>query len=123
MQVFTSAVCEAVANGWATAGATFVVRDPGGTIVSSGWKDLLGERESELRAIDFAGPIPADNIAYRPHLPDKLIATLTDMLVSLIKSKRGRSMLEDVFHAHRFVPGDLELYESVRAVLNRDSDP
>ncbi len=111
------AVCEAVANGWASAGATFAVRDAGGNIVSSGWKDLLGERADELRALAFHGPIPADNIAYRPHLPAKLIDTLTEMMAGLIKSKRGRTMLEDVFHAHRFVPGDLDLYDSVRDAL------
>lgn len=111
------AVCEAVANGWAAVGATFASREPGGRVISSGWHDLLGDRADELRAIAFAGPIPADNIAHRPHLPDKLVESLTAMLTDLAKSKRGRTMLEDVFHAHRFVPGDIELYDAVRGVL------
>lgn len=112
------AVCEAVANGWASVGATFATREPGGKVIASGWHDLLGERVDEIRAISFAGPIPADNIAHRPHLSVKLIDSLREMMTELARSKRGRTMLEDVFNAHRFVPGDLELYDSVREALS-----
>lgn len=117
------AVCEAVANGWASAGATYAVRDPGGNVVSSGWLDLLGDRANEIRVLDFAGPIPADSIAHRPHLPATLVTSLTEMLVSLIQSKRGRRVLEDVFNAHRFVPGELDVYEPIRTLIRGGQAP
>jgi len=113
------AVCEAVANGWATAGATFAVRDDDGTVVSSGWGELMAERQDEIRVIDFDGPIPADNIAHRPHLPAKLIDSLTEMMVELADSKRGLEMLQEVFHAHRFVRGELDAYDGVREALKQ----
>ena len=42
------AVCEAVANGWAAAGATYAILDDNGGLETSGWHERLGPRASDI---------------------------------------------------------------------------
>jgi phosphonate transport system substrate-binding protein len=111
------AVCEAVANGWADAGATYAVRDESGAVRSAGWIEALGERAGELRPIRFIGPIPADNIAHRPHLPSELARQLTQALLDLRLDAGGRALLREVFGADEMVTADLRLYDEMRRAL------
>ncbi len=113
------AVCEAVANGWAAACATYVIRDPDGRIESSAWSDLMGPRAGELRPIAFAGPIPGDNLAHRPGLPAETADRLASALVALSGDEEGRLLLRDVFSADGLVHAAPEDYDTVRATIHR----
>jgi phosphate/phosphite/phosphonate ABC transporter binding protein len=110
-------VCEAVANGWAEAGATYVVRDAAGAIESAAWVDLLGARAAELRPLAFTGPIPGDNIAHRPGLEADVVDSLAIALSLLAKDDAGRAILSDVFNADDFVRVDDALYDAVRETV------
>jgi phosphonate transport system substrate-binding protein len=110
--------CEAVLNGWADVGATYSSRDSDGKLVSCGWRDSLSPEEAEqLRALAFVGPIPCDNIAHRPHLPETIRAVMAGALRDMANDETGRELLRDIFHADRFVDVDLAMYDTVRARL------
>ena len=109
------AVCEAVANGWAAAGATYLERGESGEVISAAWLDLLPDRVSELRILESMGTIPGGGIAPRPGLPQRLIRQLVEVLAGLDSDPESRQMLLDVFGAEALVPGGLDLYESVRS--------
>lgn len=111
------AVCEAVANGWADAGATYAVRDRDGTLVYSGWLDLMRDRAGELRPLVFAGPIPSDTIAHRPGLPIRLRDRLIQVLSALHESEEGRLIIDQVFGAQQLMPAEIDTYEAVRQVM------
>ena len=115
-------VCEAVANGWASAGATFAVRDDDGKLVGSGWIELLPDRADEFRSIAFLGPIPGDNVAHRPGLPSNLTEQLIGVLSRLHETDDGKSLLWEMFGAEAFARGDLDLYVPVRDVLKTLED-
>jgi phosphate/phosphite/phosphonate ABC transporter binding protein len=111
------AVCEAVANRWAAAGATYAVRDDDGRVIGSGWIDLMGPRAVELRPIAWSTPIPGDNIAYRPQLSGELADLCADALIGLAEDDEGRLLLRDIFNAEAFVRSDATLYDLVRSTL------
>ncbi len=85
--------------------------------MTAGWKDVLGEQAALLRAVAYFGPIPSDNIAHRPDLPDKLRKDLIDALVDLNTQEQGRQVLSQVFNAQAFVPTSRRLYDALRDVL------
>ncbi len=103
------AVCEAVANGWADAGATYASTDADGNVSSSGWLDVMGDRAAELRVLALSPPIPSDGIAHRPGLPGDLYEALRALLGSMAADDRGRALLADVFNAEALAlpSGDL----------------
>jgi phosphate/phosphite/phosphonate ABC transporter binding protein len=107
------AVCEAVANGWADAGATYVVLDDNDSIASSAWGDLVADRASELRMLTTTAPIPGDCIASRPNLSSQWQAEVQRVLCALHKSEQGRTLMEQVFRAECFVVGELDDYEAI----------
>jgi phosphate/phosphite/phosphonate ABC transporter binding protein len=113
------AVCEAVAKGWADAGATYASRDADGNVVSAGWRDTLGERASLVTPIWFSPPIPGDSIAHRPFLPDALARKVADALFALDDSEEGRALLAEVFNAQGFIPAQISDYDGVREALER----
>lgn len=108
--------CEALANGWCDAAATYVVRS-GEAIVSGGWIDALGDRASEIRPIAFSIVIPGDSIAARPQLPDATRADVLAGLLAMNDDAEGRAILADVFGAEGFVRLDTSAYQTVRARL------
>ncbi len=110
-------VCEAVANGWASVGATYCVRDDSDRVLSSGWHEFVADRAHELMALTFAGPIPGDVIAVRPHLPEQLAAALVKVLTTMHEDERGREILRSVFNAERFETSTAEEYEGLRDTL------
>ncbi len=93
------AVCEAVANGWADAGATYASLGPDGAIATAGWLDVLGERAGELRLLSLSPPIPSDGIAHRPGLDQTLQNELRTLLLSMAGDDCGRALLADIFNA------------------------
>ncbi len=110
-------VCEAVLHGWADAGATFATLTPSGGIANSGWLELMPDRASELRAVAFTAPIPGDNIAHSPGLPERIRDDVRSIFLSMHKDPDGRRLLEEVVHADGFVTSDESAYESVRSRL------
>ena len=110
------AVCEAVANGWTDAGATFVVLDDDGEIISSGWNDLIPERASELRLLAVTAPIPGDCIAYRPNFSSQWQDDLQQVFCAMHETEQGRALMEAVFRAQRFVAGNLDDYDAISFV-------
>jgi phosphate/phosphite/phosphonate ABC transporter binding protein len=111
------AVCEAVADGWATAGATYAILDDDGRVDTSGWHERLGPRASEIRVVGYTKPIPGDNVACRPGLDPTTTKKLADALVQLAGDDDGRAILHDVFRAEALVPEPGDIYGDVRSTL------
>lgn len=109
-------VCQAVADRWCDAGATYVVRD-GENITSAGWTDALRERAGELTPIAFSVPIPNDMVAYRPRLSERVRNEVTKILLAMADDPDGVYILGDVFGADGFVPKDPSAHQTVRARL------
>jgi ABC-type phosphate/phosphonate transport system substrate-binding protein len=104
-------------KGWAAAGATYASRNLRGDVVSSGWRDNLGERAGEVVALWFSAPIPGDSIAHRPFLPDALATALTGAMLGMTDCDEGRALLADIFNAESLVRGDVRDYDDVRSAL------
>ncbi len=111
------AVCEAVADGWAAAGATYVVLDDEGKLATGGWQERLGPRSNEIKVVAFTRPIPGDNVACRPAIERELRASLSKALVELAKDDEGRAILHDVFRAEALIPDPGDIYGDVRDTL------
>lgn len=111
------AVCEAVADGWAEAGATYAILDDRGAVATSGWHERLGARASELKVVAFTRKIPGDNVAARPGLDPELRSRLFRALVDLAADDEGRKILVDVFRAEALVPAPADIYGDVRSTL------
>lgn len=113
------AVIEAVHNGWADFGSTYVIRsDDGAVLHASGWTDLLPDRARDLRPLAFVGPIPGDNLSHSPQLPMSVVEELVGVLVHLHETEEGRETLREVFGAERLVYGEFDLYGPVVAALD-----
>lgn len=111
------AVCEAVADGWAAAGATYAVLDERGEVATSGWHERLGARACEIKVVSFTRKIPGDNVAARPGLDPEVKKRLSRALVDLSGDDEGRKILGDVFHAEALVPAPGDIYGDVRSTL------
>lgn len=111
------AVCEAVADGWAVAGATYAILDADGRVDTSGWHERLGPRAAEIRVVGYTRPIPGDNVACRPGLDPATTRKLADALVALASDDEGRALLHDVFRAEALVPEPGDIYGEVRRTL------
>lgn len=111
------AVCEAVADGWATAGATYAILDADGHVDTSGWHERMGPRAAEIRVVAYTRPIPGDNVACRPGLDPSTMKRLANALVELSGDEDGRAILHDVFRAEALVPEPGDIYGDVRRTL------
>lgn len=106
-------------RGWVDAGTTYVVRDTAGTIVHSGWIDLL-ERGGDLRVLRVTDPIPCDAIAHRPGLASGLVERLAKTVADVgAEDPEGRAVLAEVFHTTGMVRADLRIYDVVREAMHR----
>jgi phosphonate transport system substrate-binding protein len=97
-----AAVCKAVLDGSADAGATFG-NDKGGKTGIDGCAEAIGERTAELRVLAASTPIPNDVVAARPELPPADVEPLRLVLDQLGDSPEGKALLDGVFHAERFL--------------------
>jgi len=111
------AVCEAVADGWAAAGATYVVLDETSRLATAGWHERLGPRSDEIKVVAYTRPIPGDNVACRPAIDRALRASLTHALVDPARDDEGRAILHDVFRADALVSDPGDIYGDVRDTL------
>ena len=97
-----AAVCRAVLDGKADAGATFANDGRGGAL--AGCSETVGEETKKLRVLATSEPIPNDVIAVRPDAPEALLSGVRSALLSLSQSSDGRARLSSLFHADAFVP-------------------
>jgi len=107
-----AAVCKAVIEGAADAGATFANDGRGGAL--AGCVETIGPRAKELHVLATSDPIPNDVIAARPGTPSELVTTLRTALLSMSKTAPGREKLGAIFHADGFVPAEDADYAGLR---------
>ena len=107
-----AAVCKAVLDGTADAGATFANDGRGGAL--AGCEQTLGARAKELRVLATSDPIPNDVIALRPGASTALRDQLRASLLALSQSTDGRKLLAALFHADGFVPAEDADYAPLR---------
>ena len=109
-----AAVCKAVLEKAADAGATFANDGRGGAL--AGCQETIGpEKTKELHVRATSDPIPNDVIALRPGAPTDLKEKLRTSLLALSQSTDGRKLLSALFHADGFVPAEDADYTSLRA--------
>jgi phosphate/phosphite/phosphonate ABC transporter binding protein len=111
------AVCKAVLDGEADAGATFANDGRGGAL--AGCEQSLGaEKTHELKVLATSDPIPNDVIALRPQAPAELQAALRKALLGLGGTIDGMHRVNALFHADAFVAaedGDFLLLRQLQA--------
>ena len=110
-------VTEAVINGWADFGATYVIRDPGGVVSAAGYLDLAPPDADPLRLVQSFGPVPGDNLSHSPQLPNSVVEELIGVLEAIHETQEGREMLKDVLGAERLVHGGFDLYGTLVAAI------
>ena len=110
-----AAVCKAVAEGRAAAGATVSNDRAGGAI--AGCVETLGAASSGLRVLSISDPIPNDVIAVRPGFSSDDFAALRAVLLGLDKTPEGRAALADVFVSDAFVAGEDSDFALLRDML------
>lgn len=108
-----TAVAQAVADGKADFGATFVRLAPNGAVVGGPW---LGKPdvENELRVFAMFGEIPPDVIAARDGLDEGARERVRAALLGLTKSARGKELLGAVFGAEGLFVPNTASYEALR---------
>lgn len=107
-----AAVCKAVLDGEADAGATFANDGRGGAL--AGCQETVGARAGELHVLATSDPIPNDVIAARPGAATALVADVRSALFSLSRTPEGREKLRAIFHADGFVAADDGDYAPLR---------
>ena len=108
-----AAVCRAVLNGEADAGATFANDGRGGTL--AGCDETIGpEKSKSLKVLAKSEPIPNDVVAVRPEAPSEMVAAVRSALLGLANSPEGKKKLETLFHADAFVPASDADYAPLR---------
>ena len=100
------AVVQAVMEGTADVGATYVHRDPNGQLLFAGWGD------AEARSIFEHGPIPADVLAVTPKVAGVVVDSVVRALVSGEDAELAHATRE-MFEADRLVPTDAEHFASL----------
>lgn len=101
-----AAVCRAVVDGKADAGATFANDGRGGSL--AGCEETIGAAAKKLRVLATSDPIPNDLIAARPDLPADVLSEVRAALLAL------RGPRAAVFHADGFVPAADADYAGLR---------
>jgi phosphonate transport system substrate-binding protein len=108
-----AAVCKAVLNGDADAGATFANAGAGGML--AGCDETIGhEKAKGLRVLATSEPIPNDVVAIRPEATAEMVAEVRSALLGLAKTPEGKKKLETLFHADAFVPAEDADYAPLR---------
>jgi phosphate/phosphite/phosphonate ABC transporter binding protein len=106
------AVCDAVFQGWTDAGCTYAVYNEG-EFVRGAWSELSDTPDDKVRVVVHTKEIPAEVIAHRPGLPPTLVANISEVFCRLEESEDGKEVLEKVFAADGFDPGEVEAYEGI----------
>lgn len=99
------AVCRAVLEGRADVGATFADDRPEGEPmrVDGCLQSVGAEASAGLRIVATSAPIPNDAIVARPGLELSEVSRMRGVFLELTGEATGRTLLEQVFKAQRFV--------------------
>ncbi len=97
-----AAVCKAVLDGKADAGATFG-NDKDGKTGIEGCSQSFGARAAELKVLAVSHPIPNDVIAARPGLAPADVEPLRLLLGTIAETPEGKAILTSVFHGEGFL--------------------
>jgi len=109
-----AAVCRAVASGEADVGATYA-DERGKALQADGCVQALGaEAAAQLKIVLKSAAIPNDLVAARAGMDAAEAAELSKLLLSLGKAADEKTLLEQVFHADRFVEVGPDDFEPVR---------
>jgi len=108
-----AAVVQAVADGSADFGATYVRLAPNGAVIGGPWMDNP-ELERKLRIFATFGEIPPDVIAARQGLDAPIRERLSVALLAIVKDIRGLSLLADIFGADGLFVPNAAHYEALR---------
>jgi phosphonate transport system substrate-binding protein len=100
-------VVRAVFDGRADVGATYAQKPASGApIKRAGFVDVAPKRAA--RVLEWTNNIPNDVIAGHGLLPRQVQRTFADAIVALAQRDDGRKLLNDAFHAEKFVPSSRE---------------
>lgn len=103
----------AVLNKKVDGGATFS-NDTGGK--DGAWTQFLKPEEaSQIKAIAYSEPIPADNICVSKDINPEISKKLEQAFVDLSKDKKGQELIQKLYRIDGFVPANDKDYESVRS--------
>ncbi len=111
------AVVEAVQNGNADAGATYVrnvADDPGSAVLSAGWTD----HDAEMRVVLETRTIPRDVVCAPLSLGDDLRDRVIEAFTKIHEDADGKKVLSGILQVERFVHADPSAYQIVRSALN-----
>ena len=112
-----AAVCKAVLDGQADAGATFANDGRGGSL--AGCEQTVGaERTRALKVLATSDPIPNDVVALRPQSSPEILAALRKGLLGMGTTLEGMHRINALFHADAFVAaddGDFQLLRQLQA--------
>jgi len=108
-----AAVVQAVSDGSADFGATYVRLAPNGAIISGPWLDKP-ELERKMRIFATFGEIPPDVIVARQGLDAGVRDRVRGAFLGLAKDMRGLTLSEDVFGADGFFVPNPANYEALR---------
>ncbi len=109
-----AAVVQAVADGAADFGATWVRLAPNGAVVGGPWLDDV-ELERKLRIFATFGEIPPDVVAARKSLDLAVRERLREALLALTSEPRGEELVASVFGAEGLFVPNTASYEALRA--------
>lgn len=102
----------AVLNKKVDGGATFC-NDTSGE--DGAWTQFLSPDEaSQIKAVAFSDPIPADNVSISSHLDPDMAKKIEKVFVDLGKDPEGKALIQKLYRIDGFVPATDAEYESVR---------
>lgn len=102
----------AVLNKKVDGGATFSNDTQGN---DGAWTQFLKPEEaSQIKAIAYSDPIPADNICISKNISPEMGEKITKAFVDLGKTVEGKKLIQTLYRIDAFVPATDGDYESVR---------
>jgi len=114
-----TAVCKAVLDGKAVAGATFAAESPASdSEAPSGCTETLGkEVGAQLRTVALSDKIPNEVIAARQGFDEELAAQIASIFALASETESGRTILTKVFKADGFGLALEEDFDAIRSVV------
>ncbi|MBC7473818.1 MAG: phosphate/phosphite/phosphonate ABC transporter substrate-binding protein [Candidatus Sericytochromatia bacterium] len=109
----------------ATVLAVFNKKVDGGAVFSNdtkghdgAWTQFLKPEEaSQIKAIAYSDPIPADNVCVSKDLDPEIEKKLTQAFIDVGKDKVGQKLIQKLYRIDSFVPATDKDYESVKIAI------
>jgi len=110
-----AAVCRAVLEGKADAGAT-ISNDKAGAAIA-GCVETLGDKAADLKVLSISDPIPNDVFALKPGASTEQFSLLRNALLDMDKTNAGKQILANDLHADGFAAADDGDFDPLRASI------